>query len=325
MTIDKNPSIRTVINKTETLGEENEYRVLDYEVLAGEPNLHVDFTTNGLRYRFDYSKVFWNSKLNNEHERLVHKFKPGEAVCDVMAGVGPFAIPAGKKQVFVFANDLNPDCYTGLKKAIASNKKAQGFVQAFNEDGHDFIKSSARRLLDNEIVVRVPCESATRTTAASRKDRHKVPITMIKYPPTFAHYVMNLPGSAIDFLPDFCGICAGREDLFKPHTAAELPLIHCYCFAPKASRTPEQHGIEDGLSKRVLREVPRAEVWNDIYERISERLGVRISLEEEATEIWNVRDVSPNKCQYCVTFRLPAEVAFRKIDMNSDYGASMPV
>lgn len=73
-------------------------------------------------FRFNYSKVYWNSRLSTEHERLVGLFQPGEAVCDVMAGVGPFAVPAAKRQVFVWANDLNPDSYESLKDAVVRNK-----------------------------------------------------------------------------------------------------------------------------------------------------------------------------------------------------------
>ena len=73
-------------------------------------------------FRFDYSKVYWNSRLNTEHRRLVGLFKPGEAVCDVMAGVGPFAVPAGRKGVFVWANDLNPESFKSLSDAIVRNK-----------------------------------------------------------------------------------------------------------------------------------------------------------------------------------------------------------
>lgn len=73
-------------------------------------------------FRFDYSKVFWNSRLSTEHERLVNLFEPGEMVCDVMAGVGPFAVPAGKKGVFVWANDLNPYTDGCLREAIKLNK-----------------------------------------------------------------------------------------------------------------------------------------------------------------------------------------------------------
>jgi len=120
--LDKNPSIRTVINKADTLNSDNEYRVLDFEVIAGDHDFLVETRETGAIFRFDYSKVFWNSRLSTEHERLVNLFEPGEMVCDVMAGVGPFAVPAGKKGVFVWANDLNPYTDECLREAIRLNK-----------------------------------------------------------------------------------------------------------------------------------------------------------------------------------------------------------
>ena len=120
--LDKAPGISTVINKVDDVGTANEYRTFNYEILAGDPNLNVEVRESDCVFRFDYSKVYYNSKLSTEHQRLVDVFQPGETVCDVMAGVGPFAVPAGKKNVFVWANDLNPDSFTSLKGAIASNK-----------------------------------------------------------------------------------------------------------------------------------------------------------------------------------------------------------
>ena len=120
--LDKNPTIRTVINKIDDVGTENEYRTFDYELLAGKPDLNVEAKEEDCIFRFDYSKVYWNSRLNTEHRRLVEMFQKGEAVCDVMAGVGPFAVPAGKRKVFVWANDLNPDSYASLYDAIKRNK-----------------------------------------------------------------------------------------------------------------------------------------------------------------------------------------------------------
>lgn len=84
--------------------------------------MNVEARESDCVFKFDYSKVYWNPRLGTEHERLVKKFKPGEAVCDVMAGVGPFAIPAGKKKAFVWANDLNPDSYRSLVDAVSRNK-----------------------------------------------------------------------------------------------------------------------------------------------------------------------------------------------------------
>lgn len=104
------------------MGEQSAFRTFNFELLAGEDDLNVEVFEENCVFRFDYSKVYWNSRLNTEHRRLVSMFKPGEAVCDVMAGVGPFAVPAGRKRVFVWANDLNPDSYAGLLDAVERNK-----------------------------------------------------------------------------------------------------------------------------------------------------------------------------------------------------------
>ena len=120
--LDKNPTIRTVINKIDEVGEQSEYRTFSFEFLAGDPDTNVEVHESNCAFRFDYSRVYWNSRLETEHRRLVNKFQPGEAICDVMAGVGPFAVPAGKKQCFVWANDLNPLSYASLKDAVSRNK-----------------------------------------------------------------------------------------------------------------------------------------------------------------------------------------------------------
>jgi tRNA (guanine37-N1)-methyltransferase len=120
--LDKNPTITTVINKIEDVGAHSEFRTFSYEVLAGPDNMDVEISEGNCTFRFDYSKVYWNSRLQTEHKRLVDSFNPGEVVCDVMAGVGPFAVPAGKKGVFVWANDLNPESYASMKDAITRNK-----------------------------------------------------------------------------------------------------------------------------------------------------------------------------------------------------------
>lgn len=73
-------------------------------------------------FAFDFTKVYWNSRLHTEHERLVQLFSADDVIADVFAGVGPFALPAAKKGCGVLANDLNPESYKWLLHNIGSNK-----------------------------------------------------------------------------------------------------------------------------------------------------------------------------------------------------------
>ena len=146
MLADKNPMVKTVINKLDTVGAENAFRTFQYEVLVGEDDLNVEVHEQGCTFKFDFAKVYWNTRLHTEHERVVSLFAEGDAVCDVTAGVGPFAVPAGKKRVFVWANDLNPDSYKSLEDNIKINKVGD-YVRAFNTDGTDFIRTASHQLL----------------------------------------------------------------------------------------------------------------------------------------------------------------------------------
>ncbi|KAJ5702324.1 tRNA(m(1)G37)methyltransferase [Penicillium malachiteum] len=300
---DKNASIRTVINKTEDVGSHSQFRTFPFEVLTGENDLNVIQHEQGCEFRFDYARVYWNSRLETEHRRLVEKFQPGQMVCDVMAGVGPFAVPAGKKKIFVWANDLNPHGHEVMQDAVVRNK-VQDFVTPFNLDGRDFIKSSAISLLEAEpVTVSIQQKIKHRSERKKLVEAGNEPKPEVYERPTiFDHYVMNLPASAIEFLDAFQGVYAGKESLFAPNTSQPLPMVHVYCFSGHSENEVDDH--------------------IDICQRISERIGYTITPEDRVDgsgnpaielAIYNVRLVAPNKQMFCASFRLPGEVAFRKV------------
>lgn len=169
-------------------------------------------------------------------------------------------------------------------------------MHGFNEDGHRFIKNAADDLMSKAHLARVPMK-ISRKEAIEKKIPPAQQYTEIAAPKTFSHYVMNLPATAVDFLPDFIGLHAGREALFQPRNSAKLPMVHCYCFGPKSD--DEQ---EDLAEARKL-----------IWETVSSKLGCTINQHDADTELYDVRDVAPNKRMFCATFRLPADVAFRAI------------
>lgn len=83
--LDKNPRLRTVVNKTSTIS--SQFRVFPLELLAGDADYVAEVRQLGCLFRFDFSQVYWNSRLDTEHERLVHLFRPNELICDMMCGM----------------------------------------------------------------------------------------------------------------------------------------------------------------------------------------------------------------------------------------------
>jgi tRNA (guanine37-N1)-methyltransferase len=293
---DKNPMVKTVINKLDNVGTENAFRTFQYEVLHGPDDMNVELREQGCTFKFDFAKVYWNTRLHTEHERLCNMFNEGEAICDVMAGVGPFAVPAGKKKCFVWANDLNPESYASLVDNVRINKVGD-FVQPFNVDGAAFIQQAAADLLNSEHAV--PIYPKTKSSRSAPRTAPE-PDRTLTQPRIFSHYVMNLPASAITFLPAFIGLYANVPNvpvseikkLFAPHTVQKLPMIHVHCFSTKS---------DDNVAET-----------KEICEEISRQLGCVVTPDTEDVMIYDVRDVAPKKRMFCASFRLPEEVAFRQ-------------
>ncbi|ESP02935.1 hypothetical protein LOTGIDRAFT_110690 [Lottia gigantea] len=212
--LDKNShsGIRTVINKLDSI--DNTYRNFQMELLAGEEDYVTVSKENDCSFQFDFSKVYWNTRLVGEHRYIVDLLEKTDVLYDVFAGVGPFSIPAAKKGVTVLANDLNPDSYKALNDNITLNKVKPDKIQTFNMDGRDFIcnvvKQDFKKRLENQ-----DCENEF-------------------------HLTMNLPALAIEFMDAF-------KDLFKDEEIAiapeKLPVVHCYCFT-KDTENAEKDVIE---------------------------------------------------------------------------------
>ena len=290
--LDKSNNTKTVISKTLDVGTKSQFRTFDYEVLAGPDDLNVETSEAGCQFKFNFAQVYWNTRLSHEHERLVQKFRKGEAVCDVMAGVGPFAVPAGKKGIFVCANDLNPASYEALQWAIQRNKVSE-YVQPFCADGRQFIRTASDMIRHEPFIV-YPKIKVSRKLEPAAQERALIDFLAanppIYRPSTFDHFVMNLPATAIEFLDSFIGLYQTRDREFQPHGDRNLPLIHVHLF--QARRESDREESE--------------EIWS----RISRYLEFELRNGQKDQELHYVRLVAPNKKMYCATFRLPPEVAF---------------
>ncbi|CAK4086804.1 unnamed protein product [Aphanomyces euteiches] len=165
--LDKNtPRIKTVVNKIDVI--DSVFRTFPMEVLAGEHNMEVEVHETDCTFAFNFARVYWNSRLQQEHLRLVRSLSPKDVICDMMCGIGPFAIPLAKKGCTVFANDLNPKSFEYLQ-VNAKKNKVESELRAFNMDGRAFVA----HLLSSKIQ--------------------------------FTQVIMNLPAIALEFLDAFPG------------------------------------------------------------------------------------------------------------------------
>lgn len=216
---DKLVGIRTVVNKAQSI--DNTYRNFQLELLVGDPDYNVTVKENGVTYEFDFSTVYWNPRLSMEHERIVNQLKRDDVLYDVFAGVGPFAVPAGKKRCQVLANDLNPESAKWLQHNVKKNKVTD-FVRVSNKDGRQFILENVKE----DLVERLGDGASI-------------------------HVVMNLPALATTFLDAFVGLLRDRREV----EVKSLPTVHVYCFTPCAENKAEAlRLVEAGLKMKLLAE-----------------------------------------------------------------------
>jgi tRNA (guanine37-N1)-methyltransferase len=302
--LDKNPRVKTVVNKLGNI--DSEWRVFEMEVIGGRDDTVAEVRQHGERFRLDFRRVYWNSRLEAEHRRLVEEHvRAGEVVLDVMAGVGPFAVPAARRGARVLANDLNPDSHKWLVENVRINGVGAA-VSTYCVDGRQLMRQAAAGELRVEAPPPPPAaaqnKKSKRPGAAGAEDavgpspaaeqqqqqqggkgkkaaeKPALAQAVAGPAPAFDHAIMNLPATAVEFLDAFRGafapaLWAGRR----------LPWVHVYAFL-RADQTTA-----------------------DLRARIEAALGGPL---EEEPRFHSVRDVAPNKQMYCASFRVPAAVAF---------------
>ncbi|KAG8036383.1 hypothetical protein G9C98_003705 [Cotesia typhae] len=147
--LDTTPQTKTVVNKISNI--ETEFRNFKMEILAGDVNTVTTVKENNCQFTFDFSKVYWNSRLSTEHTNLLKFMNKNDVLYDVFAGVGPFSIPAARKGVQVLANDLNPESFRWLQYNATANKAKK--IVSFNRDGRDFLHNEVKNIYLKDVPV----------------------------------------------------------------------------------------------------------------------------------------------------------------------------
>ncbi|XP_010688144.2 tRNA (guanine(37)-N1)-methyltransferase 2 isoform X2 [Beta vulgaris subsp. vulgaris] len=326
---DKNyPRIRTVVNKVGTIS--NEFRVPTFELLAGENDMVTEVRQYGARFKLDYSLVYWNSRLEHEHMRLISLFQAGETICDMFSGIGPFAIPAAQKGCLIYANDLNPDSIRFLKINAEINK-VHASILAYNMDARKFISQ----------LLTVPVNDINPDSCKSL--------------PNASDECSSKTNSEVD-----CSDTEGGSTKMGPSIcAAKRPAERCeeatlngttasgVSGSRKRGTNKRIKGFEPSVVKpwkhvdHVIMNLPasalefldafngliRCKFWEGLLPWIHCYCFIRASETEEfiiseaesrlnakihEPVFHRVRDVAPNKAMFCLSFRLPEEACIHE-------------
>ncbi len=120
----------------------------DFRFIYGKDaeTIHVE---NGIKYKFDASKIMFSSGNIDERIRMAKVAKEGEIVVDMFAGIGYFTLPmAVYGGARIYACEINPVAYRYLQENIILN----GVVDKVKPLLGDCRKVAPRNAADRVIV-----------------------------------------------------------------------------------------------------------------------------------------------------------------------------
>lgn len=143
---------KAIYRKTSKIKGVTRTRTLEH--LAGEDiseTIHVEY---GSRFLLDVRKVYFSPRLATERERIVSQVKDGEVIIDLFAGVGPYSVSiARRRDVEIFAVDINPDAISYLKRNIELNK-LKGEISPVLIDASQFLNNN--NIKADRIIMNLP-------------------------------------------------------------------------------------------------------------------------------------------------------------------------
>ncbi len=122
-------NIKSVLKKTS--GRKGEYRIREYEFLAGDENTEVTHKEYGCSFRLDPQKVYFSPREATERQRIAEQVKAGERVLVMFGGVAPFAIIIAKRQPLVekiYSIEINKTAHDYAVENIRINRMGDRVV-----------------------------------------------------------------------------------------------------------------------------------------------------------------------------------------------------
>ena len=139
------PRVKTICVKGP--GVHGELRVPSIKKVCGNGTMATHLE-NGIKFRFDVTKVMFAKGNVEERARIPKLIAPGETVIDMFAGIGYFCLPIAKhsQPSRIIAMEKNPDSVEFLKENIKINDAQR--IDVISADNRDIkLKNAADRII----------------------------------------------------------------------------------------------------------------------------------------------------------------------------------
>jgi len=147
----QNPSIRVVARRDGEYG--GEFRTRPLAVIAGEERLTTVHRENGVVLHLDLAQVYYSVRSAHERARIAAQVKPGERVCVLCSGVGPFPLIIARhsRAAEVIGIEKNPVAHQYAVKNLRANRKLRN-VRFFEGDANHVLPE-LQQAFDRMLVV----------------------------------------------------------------------------------------------------------------------------------------------------------------------------
>ena len=146
------PKVRAVYNKEGDIS--GEFREPQLIFIAGDKEKkEAEVIENGIRYKFDVTKLMFAKGNINERVRVAGEVKPGEIIVDMFGGIGYFSVPIGKISLAkkVYTIEKNPNAFHYLNENIKINHI--GNIETFNGDNRKIIDNLVEKGIKADRIV----------------------------------------------------------------------------------------------------------------------------------------------------------------------------
>lgn len=121
----------------------------------GDESTEVIVSENGVRYKFDFTRIMFAKGNTHERSLLPKKIKKGEVIIDMFAGIGYFSlgIAKSKKPQKMYSIEWNPESFKYLQENVKLNHVESIITPIFGDCKENIMKLVKQGVRADRIIM----------------------------------------------------------------------------------------------------------------------------------------------------------------------------